>query len=653
MPFEPNKLLHIDWTVRPYHDTKTKSVAIRDPVALLSKLAPTIQWTEPLERDRALTCETFFLEVQEMLLKQANTQLGQVESRIETLKEETLARGHIVEIARSYLVKQVSTLRIQLLALSSKGDSTTWKPTAQIESLELVAELERRISSGVYQSVARAHHASSIPPIPPSTRRSRPAYNLPKQASYVPVPRESAETLISSEEPADGDTERESGGDPPNSQAETIGSATSREGLVGSHGGSADSPRGSAVDPPGPSGQMGDRDGPRSGQPGGGPEWPDDDSDSDPEPDSRRYPKRWQSWVKRRAERQAMNNAAQFLRDVIPQQPTQQVIHDFKSPDPKCFKGDPEDLDRFLHQLEDKFCLEPNRFTSDVTKIRYTGQRLEGKAYKWYRSYHLQISSRDAYRVRGIRELDPQYASWDRFESALRSSFGERITRAQAVREWDRLRHKDSIDDFIDEITRLMWLTGYEMEVVEDKIREGLNNEMGHAIEDAHRQRQPKAQNPSSNEGSQDQGQQSKGKDANSTPRSKGKGKGGGRQQSGKTSKPSNSKVPKNREERLKGISEGLQEERKRDDKCIRCGKPNNRWIDCWTKDPVTTRVASDPSTGGKRTLETGQESKGQKKAKSTAAVKTEKSPAVAAGRIIEIPSEDKIGEDFDIWALP
>ena len=105
MQFEPSKLLNIDWTVRPYHDTKTKSVAIRDPVVLLSKLAPTIQWTEPLERDHALTCETFFLEVQEMLLKQANTQLGQVESRIETLREKTLAGGHIVKIARSYLVK--------------------------------------------------------------------------------------------------------------------------------------------------------------------------------------------------------------------------------------------------------------------------------------------------------------------------------------------------------------------------------------------------------------------------------------------------------------------------------------------------------------------------------------------------------------------
>ena len=134
-------------------------------------------------------------------------------------------------------------------------------------------------------------------------------------------------------------------------------------------------------------------------------------------------------------------------------------------------------------------------------------------AYKWYKSYHLHISSHDAFRVRGTRELDPQYAKWERFESALRASFGERITRAQAVREWDRLRHEDSIDDFVDKITHLMRLTAYEGEVVKDHIRQGLNNEMalewakiprkppdvreqlallkdmGHAIEDVHTRR--------------------------------------------------------------------------------------------------------------------------------------------------------------------
>ena len=74
-----------------------------------------------------------------------------------------------------------------------------------------------------------------------------------------------------------------------------------------------------------------------------------------------------------------------------------QVPRDFKTPDTDPFKGDPEDLDRFLTQLEDKFLMEPNRFSTDLMKIKYAGQRLKDKAYQWYRSYHLQISKRDAY----------------------------------------------------------------------------------------------------------------------------------------------------------------------------------------------------------------------------------------------------------------
>ena len=115
-----------------------------------------------------------------------------------------------------------------------------------------------------------------------------------------------------------------------------------------------------------------------------------------------------------------MHNAAQFLRDVVPLAPPQPVqMSEHKVADPKHFKGDPEDLDRFLHQLEDKFSLESSQFKTEIFRIRYTGSRLEGKAYKWYKSYHLHISSHDAFRIRETRELDPQYAKWDRFESAL------------------------------------------------------------------------------------------------------------------------------------------------------------------------------------------------------------------------------------------
>ena len=90
-----------------------------------------------------------------------------------------------------------------------------------------------------------------------------------------------------------------------------------------------------------------------------------------------------------------MDLLAHQINQLQQQQPQPQVPRDFKTPDIDPFKGDPEDLDRFLLQLEDKFSMEPTRFSTDLMKIKYAGQRLKDKAYKWYRSYHLQISQRE------------------------------------------------------------------------------------------------------------------------------------------------------------------------------------------------------------------------------------------------------------------
>ena len=45
------------------------------------------------------------------------------------------------------------------------------------------------------------------------------------------------------------------------------------------------------------------------------------------------------------------------------------------------------------------------------------------------------------------------------------------------MREWLCLLHTDSIDDFMDEINRLTWVTGYGGEVIKDKVKHGLNME--------------------------------------------------------------------------------------------------------------------------------------------------------------------------------
>ena len=139
---------------------------------------------------------------------------------------------------------------------------------------------------------------------------------------------------------------------------------------------------------------------PRVAGRGGGDPDPDSDVDSDPEPDHGRHPRRWQAWVRRRAERQALRDAAQYFRGIMPQQQQVPVVQrDCKVKDPEPFTGDPEDLERFLLQVDNKFEIESNRFRDNVRKIRYAGQLMKDRAHKWYRAYHLQISERDATRV--------------------------------------------------------------------------------------------------------------------------------------------------------------------------------------------------------------------------------------------------------------
>ena len=50
-----------------------------------------------------------------------------------------------------------------------------------------------------------------------------------------------------------------------------------------------------------------------------------------------------------------------------------------------------------------------------------------------------------------------------------------------------------------------------------------------------------------------------------------------------------------------------------------------------------------------------GKDSSKDSKKPKTSGVKVETLPGAtaASGRVIEIPNADKIGEDFDVWALP
>ena len=154
-----------------------------------------------------------------------------------------------------------------------------------------------------------------------------------------------------------------------------------------------------------------------------------------------------------------------------------------KAPQPTKFKGEAHDVDRFLRQCENVFILEASSFREDNTKIRYTGNLLEGnRPVNWYEAYHNLIDQGAADRAAGnpvdpVR-LDPHWNNWNTFTNSFRSSFGDRVTREEAVEKWNRLSQTAGIDTFLDQIVQLMWRTGYTGEVVDDKISQNLNADL-------------------------------------------------------------------------------------------------------------------------------------------------------------------------------
>src|SRR3982075_3045305 len=43
------------------------------------------------------------------------------------------------------------------------------------------------------------------------------------------------------------------------------------------------------------------------------------------------------------------------------------------------------------------------------------------------------------------------------------------------------------------------------------------------------------------------------------------------------------------RAEALKGIPKEIVDDRAKEGDCLKCGKPNHRWFECWAKGPTTT----------------------------------------------------------------
>ena len=77
-------------------------------------------------------------------------------------------------------------------------------------------------------------------------------------------------------------------------------------------------------------------------------------------------------------------------------------------PKPQPYKGDPEDFERFIRQLENVWVLESHRYKKDITKIRFAANLLQKNGthrhrdpVKWYEAYDPTIYLAAARRLPG------------------------------------------------------------------------------------------------------------------------------------------------------------------------------------------------------------------------------------------------------------
>ena len=114
------------------------------------------------------------------------------------------------------------------------------------------------------------------------------------------------------------------------------------------------------------------------------------------------------------------------------------------APKPQPYKGDPEDRERFIRQLENVWVLESHKYKKDITKIRYAANLLQKNGtdrprdpVKWYEAYYQNIDLAAARRLPGGAKvtLDPVWSTWSVFVESLRASFATRVGHEQAVNQ--------------------------------------------------------------------------------------------------------------------------------------------------------------------------------------------------------------------------
>ncbi|KAH0609341.1 uncharacterized protein H6S33_012827 [Morchella sextelata] len=368
-------------------------------------------------------------------------------------------------------------------------------------------------------------------------------------------------------------------------------------------------------------------------------------SDSEPEGGDRRG---WRRYLKKKLEKQQKNLLAMMSQQYrLPAASPPSVstrAREPKAPPPSKFQGKAEQVETFIRQCENVFSIESLSFTSEEVKIRYAGNLMEGEtAIRWYEAYHNSIDQTSANRLAGMPvKLEQRWKRWDSFVDAFRAAFGEAISRDNAVAQWNTLTHtaRGGIDLFLNTIIQLMWKTGYEGQLVDDKINNSLLpdlgmswalfnpkpkslmeriaalRELGHTHERYQGLAAEKAPPRTKKDPPAQKDQQPKRK-----------------REAASSSGPQKAPGSKDRAVELKGIPGDILEERRKAEVCLKCGKSRHKWTDCWSKEPTVVRVAAVRVQKRKRG---NGKSSSQKKAKVAA--------VVAENPLVVLP---EVTEDF------
>ena len=179
-----------------------------------------------------------------------------------------------------------------------------------------------------------------------------------------------------------------------------------------------------------------------------------------------------------------------------------------------------------------------------------------------------------------------------------------------------------------------MYATNYTGEMVIDKIKEGLTDEMPQNWALVQKKPKPVTEymaalrafaheiEQTDNYSRQNRARGS-GEAAEPSPREekKGKEKKEKKEKRDRQSQPTPSKGKgkadfKDRETELREIPSTIIEERKKASVCLKCGKPNHTWFKCFTRDPVTRSVAAASKKKRKRGDDKKEEAPAEKKAK-------------------------------------